>query len=109
VIIALELRQVSPLALGVDRFVLAAFPPIFYVSRPKAPPTLIAIYCLFIFALRFGILITGMRVGMSAGQSSPIAALLLKPQGSASSFSQLDLVSIGPDRLHGPHLDAVLV
>ncbi len=74
-IIALGLRQVSPLALGVARFVLAAFPWIFFVRRPKAPLSLIFLYSLFIFALQFGLLFTGMKVGMSAGLSSLILQL----------------------------------
>jgi O-acetylserine/cysteine efflux transporter len=74
-IIALGLRQVSPLALGVARFVLAAFPLIFFVRRPKVPLGLIALYSLFTFALQFGLLFTGMKVGMSAGLSSLILQL----------------------------------
>jgi len=74
-IIKLGLRQVSPLALGVARFVLAAFPWIFFVRRPKAPLRLIALYSFFIFALQFGLLFTGMQLGMSAGLSSLLLQL----------------------------------
>ncbi|MCO5063339.1 MAG: EamA family transporter [Rhizobiaceae bacterium] len=74
-IIKLGLRQVSPLALGVARFTLAALPWIFFVRRPKAPLSLIALYSLFIFALQFGLLFTAMQVGMSAGLSSLLLQL----------------------------------
>lgn len=73
--IKIGLRQVSPLALGVARFALAAFPWIFFVRRPKAPLRLIALYGFFIFALQFGLLFTGMQVGMSAGLSSLLLQL----------------------------------
>lgn len=74
-IIALGLRQVSPLWLGVARFVLAAFPWVFLIRRPNVPIRLIALYSLFIFALQFGFLFTGMKLGMSAGLSSLILQL----------------------------------
>src|SRR5690606_21127119 len=69
------LRQVSPLGLGIARFFLAAFPWIFFVSRPAVPMRLVAIYGLLIFAMQFGFLFTGMRLGMSAGLSSLILQL----------------------------------
>lgn len=74
-IIALGLRQISPLSLGVARFVLAAFPWVFFIARPKVPLRLLALYSLFIFALQFGFLFTGMKIGMSAGLSSLILQL----------------------------------
>ncbi|MBX3598669.1 MAG: EamA family transporter [Rhizobiaceae bacterium] len=74
-IIKLGLRQVSPLGLGVARFVLATFPWIFFVRRPQAPLSLIALYSFFMFALQFGFLFTGMQVGMSAGLSSLLLQL----------------------------------
>jgi O-acetylserine/cysteine efflux transporter len=74
-IIKLGLRQVSPLSLGVARFVLAAFPWIFFIPRPKVPLRLIAAYGLLIFAMQFGFLFTGMAIGMSAGLSSLILQL----------------------------------
>ena len=74
-IIKLGLRQVSPLALGAARFFLAAFPWVFFIRRPAVPWRLIAAYGLLIFALQFGLLFTGMKVGMSAGLSSLILQL----------------------------------
>ena len=74
-IIKLGLRQVSPLALGVARFLLAAFPWVFFVPRPNVPLRMIAAYGFLIFALQFGFLFTGMKVGMSAGLASLILQL----------------------------------
>lgn len=74
-IIKLGLRQVSPLALGVMRFFLAAFPWVFFIKRPNVPLSMIATYGLLIFALQFGFLFTGMKIGMSAGLSSLILQL----------------------------------
>lgn len=74
-VIKLGLREVSPLALGVWRFALAVFPWIFFVRRPQAPVRLVVLYGLLIFAMQFGFLFTGMKVGMSAGLSSLILQL----------------------------------
>lgn len=74
-VIRLGLDEVSPLALGVARFVLAAFPWVFFLRRPKAPPGMIALYSLFIFVLQFGLLFSGMQIGMSAGLSSLLLQL----------------------------------
>jgi O-acetylserine/cysteine efflux transporter len=74
-VIKLGLRQVSPLALGVARFFLATFPWIFFIKRPSVPLSLIAAFGLLMFALQFGLLFTGMKIGMSAGLSSLILQL----------------------------------
>ncbi len=74
-IIKLGLRQVSPLALGVMRFFLAAFPWIFFIRRPDVPLRLIAAYGVLTFTLQFAFLFTGMKLGMSAGLSSLVLQL----------------------------------
>jgi len=74
-IIKLGLRQISPLGLGVIRFVLAAFPWIFFFRRPPIPLSSLALYSLLIFALQFGFLFTGMKVGVSAGLASLVMQL----------------------------------
>ena len=74
-IIKLGLRQISPLGLGVIRFVLAAFPWIFFIPRPPIPLASLALYSLLIFALQFGFLFTGMKVGVSAGLASLVMQL----------------------------------
>lgn len=74
-IIKLGLRQISPLGLGVIRFVLAALPWIFFIRRPPIPLSSLALYSLLIFALQFGFLFTGMKVGVSAGLASLVMQL----------------------------------
>ena len=74
-IIKLGLRQISPLGLGVIRFVLAAFPWIFFIRRPPIPLSSLSLYSLLIFALQFGFLFTGMKVGVSAGLASLVMQL----------------------------------
>ena len=74
-IIALGLREVSPLALGVWRFALAVFPWIFFVERPKVPFGLVVAYGILTFAMQFGFMLTAMKVGMSAGLASLIMQL----------------------------------
>lgn len=74
-IIKLGLRQVSPLGLGVARFVLSALPWVFFIPRPAVPIRTLALYSLLIFVLQFGLLFTGMKIGMSAGLSSLILQL----------------------------------
>lgn len=74
-IIKLGLRQISPLGLGVIRFVLAAVPWIFFIRRPPIPLSSLALYSLLIFALQFGFLFTGMKVGVSAGLASLVMQL----------------------------------
>ncbi|MGD9914861.1 MAG: EamA family transporter [Rhizobiaceae bacterium] len=74
-VIKLGLRQVSPLGLGVARFVLAALPWVFFVRRPAVPMRQIALYSLLIFVGQFGLLFTGMKIGMSAGLASLILQL----------------------------------
>lgn len=76
VVIKFGLQAMSPFALGVARFVLVAFPWIFFVRKPDAPLWLVALYGLLIFALQFGFLFTGMSIGMGAG----LASLLLQLQ-----------------------------
>ena len=74
-IIKLGLRQVSPLGLGVARFVLAAFPWVFFIRKPDVPWRQIALYSFLIFAGQFGFLFTGMQLGVSAGLASLISVL----------------------------------
>ncbi|MGE5337829.1 MAG: EamA family transporter, partial [Gemmatimonadota bacterium] len=61
---------VPPLTLTLLRFVLAAFPAIFFVPRPRTPWWHLAAYGLFAFALQFSFLFTGIAVGMPTGLSS---------------------------------------
>jgi O-acetylserine/cysteine efflux transporter len=70
VVIRWGLNDIPPLLLTLLRFVLAAFPALLFVPRPKAPWQLIAGYGLFAFALQFTFLFAGMAAGMPTGLSS---------------------------------------
>ncbi len=64
------LDQVPPLTLSLLRFALAAFPALLLVPRPQVRWQLLAGYGLFAFACQFGLLFTGMAVGMPTGLAS---------------------------------------
>ncbi len=70
IVIRWGLNDVPPLTLTLLRFVLAAFPAIFFVARPRTPWWHLAAYGLFAFALQFSFLFTGIAVGMPTGLSS---------------------------------------
>jgi O-acetylserine/cysteine efflux transporter len=70
VVIRWGLDDIPPLVLTLLRFVLATFPAVLVVPRPRAPWRLIAGYGLFAFALQFTLLFGGMAAGMPAGLSS---------------------------------------
>ena len=70
VVIRWGLNDIPPLLLTLLRFVMAAFPALLFVPRPKAPWRLIAGYGLFAFALQFTYLFAGMAAGMPTGLSS---------------------------------------
>jgi O-acetylserine/cysteine efflux transporter len=70
VVIRWGLNDIPPLLLTLLRFVMAAFPALLFVPRPKASWRLIAGYGLFAFALQFTLLFAGMAAGMPTGLSS---------------------------------------
>ena len=70
VVIRWGLNDIPPLLLTLLRFVMAAFPALLFVPRPKASWRLIAGYGLFAFALQFTFLFAGMAAGMPTGLSS---------------------------------------
>jgi O-acetylserine/cysteine efflux transporter len=70
IVIRWGLNDIPPLLLTLLRFVLAAFPAMLFVPRPRAPWGLIAGYGLFAFALQFTFLFGGMAAGMPTGLSS---------------------------------------
>ena len=70
IVIRWGLNDVPPLLLTLLRFVLAAFPAVFFVARPQASWRLVAGYGLFAFALQFTLLFGGMAAGMPTGLSS---------------------------------------
>ncbi len=64
------LKGFPPFLLCAARFGLAAIPLVFFLPKPKAPLKWIVAYGLFNFALQFGLLFTGIYMGLSPGLSS---------------------------------------
>src|SRR4051812_39244204 len=56
-----------PFLLCALRFVLVLLPAIFFVPRPAVSWTWLVAYGMTMFALQFGFMFVGMRLGMSAG------------------------------------------
>ncbi len=76
VVIKLGLHQMPPLLLAGLRFLLVAFPAIFFVARPKVPLKLLLGYGLMISFGQFAFLFCAIKFGMPAG----LASLVLQAQ-----------------------------
>jgi O-acetylserine/cysteine efflux transporter len=76
VVIKLGLHNMPPLMLAGLRFMLVAFPAIFFVPRPKIPLTLLLGYGLTISFGQFAFLFCAIKFGMPAG----LASLVLQAQ-----------------------------
>ncbi|MFW7340656.1 EamA family transporter [Pollutimonas sp. H1-120] len=76
VVIKIGLGEVPPLLLGALRFIVVAFPAIFFIRRPQLPWRTIVLYGLTISLGQFVFLFTAMHVGMPAG----LASLVLQSQ-----------------------------
>jgi O-acetylserine/cysteine efflux transporter len=72
VVIEVGLEEVPPLLLCALRFVLLAFPLVFFVRRPPIPWRLIAAIGVTLGVVKFGLLLTSMDVGMPAGLASVV-------------------------------------
>ncbi|HEY1010190.1 MAG TPA: EamA family transporter [Daejeonella sp.] len=70
------LKTLPPFLLSAIRFGLSALPWIFFLPRPKGPLKLIIGYGLFNFAMQFGLMFTGIHLGVSPG----LASLVLQVQ-----------------------------
>ncbi|MGV3686925.1 MAG: EamA family transporter [Daejeonella sp.] len=70
------LKILPPFLLSAIRFGLSALPWIFFLPRPKGPLKLIIGYGLFNFAMQFGLMFTGIHLGVSPG----LASLVLQVQ-----------------------------
>lgn len=70
------LQGFPPLLLCAIRFGLAAFPWVFILPRPKAPVKYIIGYGIFTFVMQFGLLFSGIQMGLSTG----LASLVLQVQ-----------------------------
>ncbi|MEG0098362.1 MAG: O-acetylserine/cysteine exporter [Citrobacter sp.] len=76
VVIKVGLHNMPPLMLAGLRFLLVAFPAIFFVSRPKIPLSLLLGYGLTISFGQFAFLFSAIKFGMPAG----LASLVLQAQ-----------------------------
>ncbi|AXD24637.1 O-acetylserine/cysteine exporter [Salmonella enterica] len=76
VVIKVGLHHMPPLLLAGLRFLLVAFPAIFFVARPKVPLTLLLGYGLTINFGQFAFLFCAIKFGMPAG----LASLVLQAQ-----------------------------
>ncbi|MDR6377184.1 EamA family transporter [Paraburkholderia strydomiana] len=76
VVIKVGLHGVPPMLLGALRFMLAAFPAIFFVKRPQLPWRWLLAYGMTISLGQFAFLFSAMYVGMPAG----LASLVLQAQ-----------------------------
>lgn len=76
VVIKVGLHQMPPLLLAGLRFLLVAFPAIFFIARPKIPLSLLLGYGLTISFGQFAFLFCAIGVGMPAG----LASLVLQAQ-----------------------------
>lgn len=75
VMIQFGLRGVSPFLLGALRFVLAAFPAVFFVPRPKVRMRDFFMYALPMSFGQFAFLFTAMKYGMPAGLASVVTQI----------------------------------
>ncbi|NQV74517.1 MAG: EamA family transporter [Bacteroidetes bacterium] len=76
VAVYIGLQSFPPFLLSALRFGLSALPWVFFMPRPKAPLLLIFYYGLLNFALQFGLIFTGIKLGISPG----LASLILQIQ-----------------------------
>ncbi|WP_374623727.1 EamA family transporter [Pandoraea sp.] len=76
VVIKVGLHGVPPMLLGALRFLLAAFPAVFFIKRPQVPWRWLIAYGATISFGQFALLFTAMYVGMPAG----LASLVLQAQ-----------------------------
>ncbi|MDE2503127.1 MAG: EamA family transporter [Burkholderiales bacterium] len=75
VVMKLGLRGMPPLLFCTMRFAFAAFPLVLFVRPPKAPWMRVAGWGLAQFAVQFGLLLTSLKLGMSAGLASLVMQL----------------------------------
>ena len=97
VVIKVGLHNMPPLMLAGLRFLLVAFPAIFFIVRPKIPLSLLLGYGLTISFGQFAFLFSAIKFGMPAG----LASLVLQAQAFFTII--LGAFAFG-ERLHGKQL-----
>lgn len=105
-VIKVGVADVPPLLLGALRFLLAAFPAIFFFRAPKVPLRLYLLYGMTISVGQFALLFSAIHVGMPTGLASLVlqsqsfftlllAALVLKEHWRANQLAGLLLAAVG--------------
>lgn len=105
-VIKLGVVGVPPLLLAALRFLLAAFPAVFFFRAPRVPLRLYLLYGITISVGQFAFLFTAIHVGMPSGLASLVlqsqsfftmllAALILKEQWRANQLAGLLLAAAG--------------
>lgn len=74
--IYLGLKELPPFLFCTIRFALSALPFVFFMPRPKAPLAYVIGFGVFNFAMQFGLLFSGIHIGLSPG----IASLVMQVQ-----------------------------
>jgi len=70
VVMKVGVGELPPFLITGLRFLLAAVPAILIVPRPRTPPALLVAFALLYGVLKFWLLFTAMRLGLSAGLSA---------------------------------------
>ncbi|MEO9332486.1 MAG: O-acetylserine/cysteine exporter [Pseudomonas sp.] len=102
VVIKVGLHGMPPMLMGALRFLLAAFPAIFFVRRPQVPLRWMLAYGMTISLGQFAFLFYAMYVGMPAG----LASLVLQSQAFFTLFFAALLLG---EQLRGSNLFGLLV
>ncbi len=106
VIIHIGLQGISPFLLCCLRFLFASLPLALFVKRPKVSFKLLLAYGLINYTLQYGLMFTGMRLGMPAGLASLIyqsqvfftilfGAMVFKEIPSASQIAGIVIAFLG--------------
>lgn len=96
VVIKLGLRGVSPFVLAGLRFLVASFPAVLFLPRPRVPARLLVGFALATFLGQFSLLFWALKVGMPSG----LASLVLQSQAFFTTLLAAVLLAERPSRLH---------
>jgi len=102
VVIKIGLEDIPPMLLGALRFMLAAFPAVFFIRRPQLPWRWLFAYGATISLGQFAFLFYAMNVGMPAG----LASLVLQSQAFFTVF--FAALFLG-ERMRATHLIGLLI
>ena len=106
VAIKVGLQDIPPFLFSALRFILTAFPIIFFIRHPQVPWKYLIAFGIFLGVLKFTLLFKGMDIGVSAGIASLVlqtqafftillAAVLFKELPSAREWSGVFIAFVG--------------